>query len=100
MLLSQPEWADRSLEDRYAKVAEVFESMYGPIPVKSPAQPSTGKQEKPKQPDVPVSMSGVPGGAIPAVDELQAVNGMTGQELTARYERMTPEQIEAELAKL
>ena len=98
MLRQQPEWKGQPYTDRFAKVVDVYEALYGPIQT-SQEQPAPKKGADTK-PAVPTSMSAIPGGTAPPVDELAALADKSGHELVARFMNMTPDQIEAELNRL
>ena len=98
MLRGQPEWEGRPFADRFAKVVDVYEALYGPIQT-SQEQPAP-KKDADTKPAVPTSMSAIPGGTAPSVDEVADVLEKSGSELVSRYMNMTSEQIEAELNRL
>lgn len=96
-------WNTMTHEERAAAIVRQYEAVHGEVKVQSvaskPAQQPSG-QQKPAKPDVPISMSGIPGGSAPAVDEAAALAGKTGAELTMDFMKMTPEQIEAQLNRI
>lgn len=97
-------WNEMSEADRADAIVRQYEAVRGEIQVKKVA----GKEDKPtqpvvtpeKKPDVPLSMSGIPGGSAPPVDEAAALAQKSGPELVAHFEKMTPEQIEAQLNRI
>lgn len=100
MLRANPEWQGKSFAERFQKVVDAYEVLHGEIPVPN----KTLKQvEIPKpipRPNVPVSMSTIPGGAAPPVDEASAMSLKTGEELVNMFMSMSPEQIERALRRL
>lgn len=100
-----PNWANMSHEDRANAVVRQYEAVNGEVKVNGIAKTETPPADKTEQkqesnPNVPVSMSGIPGGTAPAVDEAAAMLSKTGAELTADFMKMTPEQIEAQLNRI
>lgn len=98
-------WNNMSDDDRAAAIVRQYEAVHGEIQVKKvagqqdkPAKPAEEPEEK--KPDVPLSMSGIPGGAAPPVDEAAALAQKSGPELLAHFGKMTPEQIEAQLNRI
>jgi hypothetical protein len=113
VLREDPAWKDRPVAERFAKVAETVKAIYG-----APTQPKPGASPKDTQAaldakaaaalaaaeksgaSAPRSLGDIPGGTTPAVDEAAALLEKDGAELTAAFMAMTPEQIEAKLARL
>lgn len=107
VLKADPEWASKSFADRFEKVVELYEATYGQLAVQGNVQPSQSDIEKRaaarlnSRPSVPASMSAIPGGSTPPADDvLGALTSKSGAELTADFMKMTPDQIEAMLARL
>lgn len=97
-------WNTMTHEERADAIVRQYEAVHGEVKVQSvvtskPATPPNG-QQKPARPDVPISMSGIPGGSAPPVDEAAALAGKTGAELTMDFMNMTHEQIEAQLNRI
>lgn len=102
MLRTSKEWQGKPLSERFDKVISGYEALNGEIPAPNKTQ-KTKQVEIPKptpRPNVPVSMSTIPGGAAPPVDEASAMSLKTGDELVAMFMSMTPEQIERALRRL
>jgi hypothetical protein len=108
LLSDDPEWSGKSLSERFAQVAKVYESMYGdiklptadtPAAAADPASPAADLTPAPAR-RVPASMSDIPGGSMPAVDALAEVENASAPELTQRFLAMAPDKIEAFLARL
>lgn len=111
VLRGKPEWQDKPFSERFAQVVKGYESFYGAIdiPGASPQDSQAVIQAKAAAAlqsatqagtAVPRSMSDIPGGSIPPVDEAAAMLAKSGPQLTADFMAMTPEQIEAKLARL
>lgn len=98
-LRGKPEWADRPFAERFAKVVALYEAEYGGIdlPSASPEEPGKGQQSADT---TPLSMSAIPGGSAPPVNEAAALLGKSGPQLTAHFLSMTQDQIEAELSRV
>lgn len=105
-LRSDSEWQSKPIAERFAKVAELYEVAFGRVlPDNKPSQEQLTKQAeerlKAAKPKPPVSLGQIPGGSIPATDEVTAAMlNKSASELTADFMRMTPAQIEAALARL
>lgn len=111
-LRADPEWAEKSFADRFAKVVELYEATYGQIALATAKEPEPTKTPeelakeaeaklKAKAAPVPASLSAIPGGSTPAADDVTAqLATKSGPELTADFMRMSPQQIEAMLARL
>lgn len=93
------DWNTMTAEQRADAIVRQYEAVRGPIKVASIATQQPGAKD-PARPDVPLSMSGIPGGSAPAVDEAAAMASKTGAELTHDFMNMNPEQIEAALNRL
>jgi hypothetical protein len=108
LLSDDPEWSGKPLSERFAQVAKVYESMYGDIKLATAATPAAAADPASPAADltpaparrVPASMSDIPGGSMPAVDALAEVESASAPELTQRFLAMTPDKIEAYLARL
>lgn len=102
-----PKFKGLSLKERFEKVAAAYQAVNGPIGL--PAAEKTTK-DMTKEADRkiaesagrsrPVSLSDIPGGATPPVDERAAFENMTSAELGASFERMSEDQQQAYLARL
>lgn len=99
MFKSNPKFAELGTAERFNKVVAAYEAAHGNIAApQSSAQTSPSKQSKAST--VPVSMSAIPGGTPPAVDEAAALMSMNGTQATAHFSKMSREQIEAALNRL
>lgn len=106
-----PQWQNKSLSERFAKVTSMVEDAMGEIDVPG-AKPAS--QNKPSAEDlrkaalekaansakssrtaVPVSLSEIPAGEPAAIDEREAAENMTPQQLAELFSKMTPEQQDA-----
>jgi hypothetical protein len=108
VLRESPAWKDKPVAERFAKVAELVKATVPTSQAK--ASPATPAQLK-VQADaalaaaggtaaLPRSSSDIPGGSAPPTDEVAAMLGKTGPQLTAEFMNMTPDQIEARLNRL
>lgn len=97
-----PDWANMSYEARADAIVRQYEAVNGEVKVNGIARTVTppAEQTQESKPNVPVSMSGIPGGSAPAVDEAAALLSKTVAELTEDFMRMSPEQIEAQLNRI
>lgn len=98
-------WNEMSADDRAAAIVRQYEAVHGEIQVKQVAGSKEGKPTSPaktpgNKPDVPLSMADIPGGSAPPVDEVAALASKSGPELLAQFDKMTPEQIEAQLNRI
>lgn len=109
MLRQQPAWADKSLSERFAKVAEMVEATIGPIEI--PGQkPVTSQQNaeslrkaaqaKAEQAAkdtraVPTSLSEFPAGQHAAQDEREAAENLSALQLAEKFAAMSPDQMDA-----
>jgi hypothetical protein len=114
MLRSSPKYANVSFKDRFEKVVELTQRAMdlepatpsAPIPgekaltaeeIKAAAQAKLTQAARGKR---PVSLSDIPGGAPPAVDERQKVEDMSMTALGNQFLGMSKDQIDAYLASL
>lgn len=101
MLRANPEWQGKTFAERFQKVVDAYEVLHGEIPVPNKTLKQQVETPKPiSRPNVPVSMSTIPGGAAPPVDEASAMSLKTGEELVNMFMSMSPEQIERALRRL
>ena len=108
MLREQPAWADKTLADRFAKVAEMVEAALGPIdmPGAKPNSPSAAELRtaakakadavlRASKGDVPTSLSEFPAGQHAAQDEREEVENLSALQLAEKFSSMTPDQMDA-----
>lgn len=102
MLRAAPEWAGKPFGDRFEKVVAAYEVLHGEIPagIKKTETTQPLMPTQPAKPTVPVSMSSIPGGAAPPVDEMAAMSSKTGEELVNQFMGMTKAQVDAVLNRL
>ena len=118
-LRESPSWSGKSFNERFVKVVELTKAIFGEA-VEPPKQDvkdvKVDKQPSPTEAEIkaaaeaklaakskaalPVSLSQIPGGTPPAVDERERVEQMSVQELGSKLLGMTKEQQEAYLATL
>jgi len=100
-----------SMRDRFAKVVQVVEAIYGPTEFpeefrpNAPAAPNdvTGAVKKAVQsaaPVRPISIGEIPGGTPVKGDELEEILSRSPQELGSKLAAMSPEQIVSLLDRL
>jgi hypothetical protein len=104
-MMAMPKFQGLSLKERFEKVAAAYQAATGPIQL-----PSSTPKDMTKEADRKISesasrarlasLSDIPGGATPPVDERAAFDNMTSAELGASFERMSDEQQQAYLARL
>lgn len=110
MLRESPAYASVSFEDRFKKVVEMTQVALNIEPPKSDESPALTPEQiraaaaaKLKQVTAtkrPTTLSDIPGGAPPAVDERQKVEEMSPIALGQQFLGMTKEQLDAYLASL
>lgn len=114
LLRESPRYANVPFADRFAKVVELTQSALGQaaeVPAKvEEAKPAPTAEEtraaaaaklaEKNKKATPVSLSQIPGGAPPAVDERQKVEQMSAVALGNSFQGMTKDQLEAYLATL
>lgn len=116
-LKNTPAWANKPMQERFAKVIEMVEAANGAIDLpggksnpevpapnaedlKKAAQATAAAAVKTGRSNVPTSLSEFPVGDPPAQTETQALEQMTQFQLAEKFARMTPEQQDAYLASL
>lgn len=114
-LRESPAYANVSFADRFKKVVELTQSALG-LETETPKEEVKEKKEElPKltpeeikaaaaaklkgKSSVPVSLSQIPGGAPPAVDEKERVEQMSSVELGQKFLGMTREQLDTYLSQ-
>ncbi len=112
LLRAMPEYANVSFADRFEKVVEMTQSALGIAPATAPAPQedqltpaqikaaAAAKVAQATKGRKPVSLSDIPGGAPPVVDERQKVEEMSTVSLGQMFLGMTEEQRVAYLASL
>lgn len=106
MLRNDPAWRDRPVAERFAHVAKSVKLHYGDttqpqdtnasLHNKAAAALAAASANGTK---VPTSMGAIPGGTMPPVDEAAALDSKSGVELMDDFSKLTPDQIEAKLAR-
>lgn len=113
-LRESPKYANVPFADRFAKVVELTQSALGleaeakPVVVEEKAAlkpeevraAAAAKLAEKNKTAKPVSLSQIPGGAPPAVDEKEKVEQMSPVALGQQFQGMTRDQIDAYLATL
>lgn len=108
-LRARPDWADKPMAERFAKVVDLVEASMGEIAIPGQSKPSEDPAALKKaaaeklataEKAVPTSLSQFPAGAPAAADEAAAVEQMSTTQLAAKMARMTPDQIDAYFANL
>lgn len=107
MLKAKAEWQGLDkVPDRFNKVAALYEAMYGAIQnpqtdIPAPAKAGTPAPKKAAQKiQAPVSLSQIPGGEPPAVDDLGAVENTNGSQMLDWFHGKSSEQIWARIDKM
>lgn len=112
LIKSKPENANLPMSERFEKVAKAYESLYGAIPAgAAPATPATNKPDNnpdvrqkvrdklaTEAPNVPRSLSDIPGGLPPADSPIEQLSNMSEIEMGRMFTKMTPQQIDDYLA--
>ena len=101
-LRQKPEWAEKSFDERFARVVEIVKVTYPEAELPSPQPTSTKKQEQAdpsKRPPVN-SLSDIPGGVPPAAGTREQIEDMSVSALGNRFMTMTESQIQDYLASL
>lgn len=111
-LRSQPKYADVPFADRFAKVVAMVKAEMGDAPspvstqtpgatVEEAARARLEKAASASRARVPASLSDLPGGHPPPVDERDRVEQMSAAELGSKFMKMrSPEEIAAYVATL
>lgn len=106
VLRNDPAWRDRPVAERLAHVATSVKSLYGVPPQQQDTTASLHAKAAAalaaagaNGTQVPTSMGSIPGGTMPPVDEASAMGSKSGVELMEDFALLTPDQIEAKLAK-
>jgi hypothetical protein len=110
LLRESPKYANVPYAERFAKVVELTQNAMG-LEVPKPAEAEQPTQEQIKAAaldklkkvaakSTPTTLSQIPGGAPPAVDELAKVEGMSPTALGNQFLNMTKDQMEAYLSTL
>lgn len=106
-LRGQPAWANKTLAERFEKVVEMVEAVNGQIQLptsqKQPTQEElraaakalADNSAKKGGTTVPTSLSDFPSGEPPAQDEQDAMEKLTPLQLAEKFNRMTPDQLDA-----
>jgi hypothetical protein len=107
-LRTQSAWSGRTLQERFAKVADMVEAALGPIDLpgnkatspsaeelKAAAKAKADAAVKAGRTNVPTSLSEFPVGQHAAQDEREAAEGMTALQLAEKFSAMTAEQMDA-----
>jgi hypothetical protein len=111
LLRESPKYADVPFEERFKKVVELTQVSMGLEPETKPEPPAALSQEDIKaaaqaklaaaaKAKRPVSLSDIPGGAPPAVDEKAKVEDASIVALGQQFLGMTKDQLDAYLASL
>jgi hypothetical protein len=121
-LRESPLWRGKTFEERFKKVVELTQSVFGeetkPVVEKTPVAQDVKVDKKPTLTEaeiraaaeaklaakskaaVPVSLSQIPGGTPPVVDERERVEQMSASELGSKLLNMSKEQQAEYLASL
>jgi len=115
MLGGQVAWKDKPLTDRFAAAVRMYEAANGAIELPGQQAQPKPAQQLPADTDArvkaalakaeaaasgPSTLSDIPGGAPAAESNEDALAQLSSTALTERFMSMSPDQIEAELARL
>lgn len=113
MLRAKPAWQDKPLAERFGAALRMYEAEHGAIELPDPATAAAGKQPADPAARVaeavakakaeasgPSTLSDIPGGQPAAASEADAIAALSGSALTDRFMNMSPDEIEAQLARL
>ncbi|MCK2097526.1 hypothetical protein [Thauera aromatica] len=105
-LQASPAHRGLTLEQRLTRAVEIVDAFYGPdstAPAAAKAPPQETPSAKPAaeaKTTVPRTLSDIPGGAVPAADPMEEFANLSAEKLGAQMAGMTPDQINALLARL
>ena len=114
MLRANAAWKDKPLPERFDAALRMYEAGHGAIELPSQANKAAATQQ-PADPAArvaqavakatadasgPSTLSDIPGGQPAAVSEADAIAALSGSALTDRFMNMSPDEIEAQLARL
>jgi hypothetical protein len=108
VLRGDPEFQGLSFKERFEKVAERYELVYGKPPVENEKSSEEKSKEAVKlalekaneREKLPASISDIGGGSMPAVNEDLATADLSAVALAAKFEKMTPAQQDAYLSRV
>ncbi|MFY3289112.1 hypothetical protein ACOTEE_27680 [Achromobacter xylosoxidans] len=113
MLRAKPAWQDKPLAERFGAALRMYEAEHGAIELPDPATAAAGKPPADPAARVaeavakakaeasgPSTLSDIPGGQPAATSEADAIAALSGSALTDRFMNMSPDEIEAQLARL
>ncbi len=106
VLRNDPAWQDKTIAERFAKVAETVKTLYGVPGVTLPTKQQPDLQQmadaklKGQPAAVPTSLSDIPGGTPPSQSHIETYENASAVAIGQRFASMTPEQIESELSRL
>lgn len=88
-LMLDPAMANLPLAERFAKAAAIYEAMYAPIKTSSATVTTAAK------PRLPSSMSAIPGGTPPVVDQIAELAEKSVNDTVALLATKSPKQMDA-----
>jgi len=113
MLRTRPAWKDKPLSERFDAAVRMFEVERGTIELPSQAKAAAGQQPADQaarvaqavaaataQASGPSTLSDIPGGQPAAGSQADAMTALSGSALTDHFMNLSPEEIEAQLARL
>lgn len=113
MLRSRAAWKDKPLAERFDAALRMYEAERGTIELPGQAKPAPGQQPADQAARVaqavakaqatasgPSTLSDIPGGQPAAGSQADAMTALSGSALTDHFMNMSPDEIEAQLARL
>ncbi|WP_313619546.1 hypothetical protein [Achromobacter sp.] len=113
MLRAKPAWKDKPLEKRFGAALRMYEAENGEIELPDQAKAPPGQQPADQAARVasavakataeasgPSTLSDIPGGQPAAASATDAMTALSGSALTDHFMNLSPDEIEAQLARL
>ncbi|MNY10369.1 hypothetical protein D3C86_1433440 [compost metagenome] len=113
MLRAKPAWKDKPLSERFDAALRMYEAANGAIELPGQAKAAPAQQPADQAARVaqavakataeasgPSTLSDIPGGQPAAASATEAMTALSGSALTEHFMNMSPDEIEAQLARL
>lgn len=98
-LRADPEWAGKSMKERFVETVARYEKEFGPIAVGSTPPPQQTRTTTPPK-SGPNTLSDLPGGALPGRSDIETLSEINAMDLTEKLMAMTFEQQQEYLARV